>query len=62
MDDLVEAGDRKVIKARLKPGSTEQMGLRAALGVDPDGTERHMGTHRAANCTCKLFIISVWSL
>lgn len=40
----MQAGDRKVIKARLKPGSAEQMGLGAALCVHPAGTERHMET------------------
>lgn len=62
MDDLTQTGDRKVIKAQIKPRSTGQMGLGASLGVHPAGTERHMETPRLPTAPAKLFIIFVWSL
>lgn len=44
MNDLLKTGDRKVIKAQIKPRSTGQMGLGASLCVHPAGTERHVET------------------
>lgn len=58
----MQTGDRKVIKAQIKPGSTGQMGLGASFSVHPAGTERHMETPRLPTVFAKLFIIFVWSL
>lgn len=64
IDNLMQAGDRKVIRAQLKPRSTEQMGLGATLCVHPGGTERHLETPElpTAPANYSLFLCGLFEL